>query len=120
MAMIPIGAAGGNSIGSSSLEDARVSPLITVRRSNPLLWHACTIVTLGVAVGGAGGLAGDRRGAARTQTRRVALTIVHTPKLPTHELTNLSGNASRNWSRHISRNASRPSRSQRQRWSTAR
>ena len=39
----------GNSIGSSSLEDARVSPLLTVRRSNPLLWHACTIVTLGVA-----------------------------------------------------------------------
>ena len=36
------------------------------------------------------------------------LTIVHTPKLPTHELTNLSGNASRNWSRHISRNASKP------------
>ena len=98
----------GNSIGSSSLEDARVSPLLTVRRSNPLLWHACTIVTLGVAWAVPVALLATVVALLGRTGAPPPLTIVHAPKLPTHELTNLSGNASRNWSRHISRNASKP------------
>ena len=81
---------------------------ITVRRSNPLLWHACTIVTLGVAWAVPVALLATVVALLGRTGAPPPLTIVHAPKLPTHELTNLSGNASRNWSRHISRNASKP------------